>query len=49
VSHDGSRGGERGLWEILETTKKGYDGMHEGRLTTPALVTKLISIRDWEY
>jgi hypothetical protein len=48
VSHQMSYGGEQGLWEILETTRKGYDGMHEGWLTTPELVEKLMSIRDWE-
>ena len=48
VSHDGSMGGDKGLWEILETTKQEYDGMHEGWLTTPELVTKLTLIRDLE-
>jgi len=51
VCHNYSRGGDMGLWDMLESVRKGdkyFDGMDDGYLTMSDLVTKLISIRDWE-
>lgn len=51
VSHQYSMGGEEGLWEIMETIKKGNvysTGVVDGHLTTRALVENLIEIKERE-
>jgi hypothetical protein len=51
VSHNLSMGGDQGLWELLESTKKGneyFDGTHKGFLNTRELVENLIEIKERE-
>ena len=51
VSHQYSMGGEEGLWEIAEVSKKGdvYTvNLEDGHLTTRALVENLIEIKERE-